>query len=109
MEGRVPAASGIPDAADGLVRAAALANPVGGGGRQDGLNGDMPDVRSLRIPLKYLANLLTAGNEEPVALALERMLAMRGYMRAKTVDGGRRAHRRQMSASPAAPSTRCTR
>jgi nitrate reductase beta subunit len=52
-----------------------------------GLNGDMPDVRSLRIPLRYLANLLTAGNEEPVALALERMLAMRGYMRAKTVDG----------------------
>ncbi|OYW41836.1 MAG: nitrate reductase subunit beta, partial [Azorhizobium sp. 12-66-6] len=43
--------------------------------------------RSLRIPLKYLANLLTAGNEEPVALALERMLAMRAYMRAKTVDG----------------------
>jgi nitrate reductase beta subunit len=52
-----------------------------------GVNGDMPDVRSLRIPLQYLANLLTAGSEEPVALALERMLAMRGYMRAKTVDG----------------------
>jgi nitrate reductase beta subunit len=47
----------------------------------------MPDVRSLRIPLRYLANLLTAGKEEPVALALERMLAMRAYMRAKTVDG----------------------
>jgi nitrate reductase beta subunit len=52
-----------------------------------GLDGDMPDVRSLRIPLRYLANLLTAGKEEPVALALERMLAMRGYMRAKNVDG----------------------
>ncbi len=47
----------------------------------------MPDVSSLRIPLRYLANLLTAGNEAPVALALERMLAMRAYMRAKTVDG----------------------
>ena len=47
----------------------------------------VPDVRSLRIPLKYLANLLTAGKEEPVALGLERMLAMRAYMRAKTVDG----------------------
>jgi nitrate reductase / nitrite oxidoreductase, beta subunit len=47
----------------------------------------MPDVRSLRIPLRYLANLLTAGDEAPVALALERMLAMRAYMRAKTVDG----------------------
>ena len=52
-----------------------------------GVDGDMPDVRSLRIPLRYLANLLTAGKEEPVALALERMLAMRAYMRAKTVDG----------------------
>jgi nitrate reductase beta subunit len=52
-----------------------------------GIDGEMPDVRSLRIPLRYLANLLTAGNEEPVAGALERMLAMRAYMRAKTIDG----------------------
>jgi nitrate reductase beta subunit len=52
-----------------------------------GHDGDMPDVRSLRIPLKYLANLLTAGDEEPIAGCLERMLAMRAYMRAKTVDG----------------------
>ena len=51
------------------------------------LDGDMPDVRSLRIPLKYLANMLTAGKEEPVALALERMMAMRAYMRAKTIEG----------------------
>ena len=52
-----------------------------------GMDGAMPDVRNLRIPLKYLANMLTAGDEEPVAHALERMLAMRAYMRAKTVDG----------------------
>jgi nitrate reductase beta subunit len=51
------------------------------------LENDMPDVRSLRIPLKYLANMLTAGKEEPVALALERMMAMRAYMRGRTVDG----------------------
>jgi nitrate reductase beta subunit len=50
-------------------------------------NNGMPDVRSLRIPMKYLANLLTAGDEEPVAACLERMLAMRAYMRAKTVEG----------------------
>jgi nitrate reductase beta subunit len=50
-------------------------------------DGAIPDVRSLRIPLRYLANLLTAGKEEPVALALERMLAMRAYMRGKTVAG----------------------
>ena len=52
-----------------------------------GMDGDMPDVRSLRIPVRYLANLLTAGKEEPVVSALERMLAMRSYMRAKTIDG----------------------
>ena len=47
----------------------------------------MPDVRSLRIPVKYLANLLTAGAEEPVVQALERMLAMRAYMRSKSIEG----------------------
>ena len=52
-----------------------------------GSDGAMPDVRSLRIPLRYLANMLTAGDEAPVATALERMLAMRAYMRAKTIDG----------------------
>ena len=48
---------------------------------------DMPDVKSLRIPVRYLANMLTAGDEAPVVTALERMLAMRAYMRSKTIDG----------------------
>jgi len=52
-----------------------------------GHDGEMPDVRNLRIPVRYLANLLTAGKEEPVVTGLERMLAMRAYMRAKTIDG----------------------
>jgi nitrate reductase beta subunit len=52
-----------------------------------GVDGEIPDVRSLRIPVRYLANLLTAGKEAPIVLALERMLGMRGYMRAKTIDG----------------------
>ena len=51
-----------------------------------GMNGMIPDVKSLRIPLSYLANLLTAGKEEPVQIALERMLAMRVFMRSKHVD-----------------------
>ncbi|TCZ57321.1 nitrate reductase subunit beta [Roseicella aquatilis] len=46
----------------------------------------LPDVKSLRIPVKYLANLLTAGHETPVILALQRMMAMRMHMRARTVD-----------------------
>jgi nitrate reductase / nitrite oxidoreductase, beta subunit len=50
-------------------------------------DGVMPDVKSLRIPVKYLANMLTAGEEGPIVSALERMLAMRAYMRAKTIDG----------------------
>ncbi|RYI01352.1 respiratory nitrate reductase beta chain, partial [Proteus mirabilis] len=41
----------------------------------------------LRIPVQYLANLLTAGDTQPVLLALKRMLAMRHYKRAETVDG----------------------
>jgi nitrate reductase / nitrite oxidoreductase, beta subunit len=48
---------------------------------------EMPDVRNLRIPLRYLANLLTAGDESAVAGALERMLAMRAFMRGRNVDG----------------------
>ncbi|HZP87641.1 MAG TPA: nitrate reductase subunit beta [Burkholderiales bacterium] len=48
--------------------------------------GQLPDVRSLRIPVRYLANLLTAGDEAPVIAALERMLAMRAYMRERHVD-----------------------
>jgi len=54
-----------------------------------GLNGEIPDVSQLRIPVKYLANLLTAGDTTPVVHALERMLAMRAYQRGKHVDGVR--------------------
>jgi nitrate reductase beta subunit len=54
---------------------------------QIGVNAGMPDVHSLRIPVRYLANLLTAGAEAPIVTALERMLAMRAYMRSKTVEG----------------------
>ena len=51
-----------------------------------GLNGAIPDVSKLRIPLRYLVNLVTAGEEYPVKFALERMLAMRACMRARHVD-----------------------
>jgi len=48
--------------------------------------GGIPDVRSLRIPVRYLANLLTAGDEEPVVRALERMLAMRAFYRGRQLE-----------------------
>jgi nitrate reductase beta subunit len=52
-----------------------------------GMNGMIPDVQSLRIPMRYLANLLTAGDEAPIVDALSRMLTMRAYKRAETVHG----------------------
>ncbi|VVH66168.1 Respiratory nitrate reductase beta chain (EC [uncultured Gammaproteobacteria bacterium] len=48
--------------------------------------GPIPNVEDLRIPVRYLANMLTAGNEEPIVLALKRMIAMRNFMRGKKVD-----------------------
>jgi len=54
---------------------------------QIGVNGQIPDVKQLRIPVQYLANMLTAGDVKPVERALERMLAMRAYQRGKHVDG----------------------
>jgi nitrate reductase beta subunit len=52
-----------------------------------GETGMFADVNDLKIPMKYLANLLTAGDEAPVASALRRMMAMRAHMREKTVEG----------------------
>lgn len=52
-----------------------------------GWDGELPDLSKLRIPMKYLANLLTAGDEQPVELALKRMMAMRAFMRNRHVDG----------------------
>ena len=87
LEGGAAASPGIPHVADGVVRAAAQSHHRRGQRRQVGTNGEIPDVNQLRIPVKYLANLLTAGDTAPVVRALERMLAMRAYQRAKHVDG----------------------
>ena len=46
-----------------------------------------PDrVERLRIPIRYLANLLAAGDEAPVRRALRRLLALRDYMRSLQVE-----------------------
>ena len=50
-------------------------------------DGVLPDIEALRIPVRYLANLLTAGAEAPIRIALRRLLAMRAYMRAIEVEG----------------------
>jgi nitrate reductase beta subunit len=62
-------------------------SPIQNAAAQGKIDGVIPDVTRLRIPVRYLANMLTAGKEEPVITALERMIAMREYMRARTVDG----------------------
>ena len=40
-----------------------------------------------RLPVKYLANLLAAGNEDEIRPVLLKMLAVRIYMRRKSVAG----------------------
>ncbi|MFE2867560.1 nitrate reductase subunit beta [Embleya sp. NPDC059259] len=43
-------------------------------------------IDTLRVPLEYLAELFTAGDTAPVRAALERLAAMRSYMRAINLD-----------------------
>lgn len=40
---------------------------------------------NMRIPLRYLANLFTAGDEAPVRRALEKLMALRRYMRTQRI------------------------
>jgi nitrate reductase beta subunit len=70
----IPPLSPIQEAAD----AGALATLEG-----------IPDVDSLRIPVRYLANLLTAGQEPPIRLTLRKLLALRAYMRRRSVENVR--------------------
>jgi nitrate reductase beta subunit len=43
-------------------------------------------IDRLRLPVKYLANLLAAGDEAPVRLALKRLMALRSFMRKTGVE-----------------------
>jgi nitrate reductase beta subunit len=47
---------------------------------------EMDTIDRMRIPVAYLANLLTAGDEVPVRQALRRLSAVRQFMRAKRVE-----------------------
>ena len=44
-------------------------------------------IDTLRIPIEYLAELFTAGEVGPVRAALQRLAAMRAYMRSKHYEG----------------------
>ncbi len=47
----------------------------------------LDELEKFRIPIKYLANLFAAGNEEEVKKSLLRQLAIRHYERSLRVDG----------------------
>jgi len=44
-----------------------------------------PAIDELRIPVQYLANILTAGDEDVIRLVLKRLAAMRSHMRRATL------------------------
>jgi nitrate reductase beta subunit len=46
-----------------------------------------PAIDAMRIPVDYLANLLSAGDSEVIRGVLRRLAAMRGYMRKREVLG----------------------
>jgi nitrate reductase / nitrite oxidoreductase, beta subunit len=52
-----------------------------------GPDGAIPLAGTMRLPVQYLANLLTAGEEAPIESALNRLIAMRSYMRSVNVEG----------------------
>ncbi len=47
----------------------------------------IPRLEEMRIPIKYLANMLAAGNEEEVKKALRKLIAIRVYRRSLRVEG----------------------
>jgi nitrate reductase beta subunit len=66
-------------------------SPIVSAAKEQGVNQNLfPLLDDMRIPIEYLANILTAGNTEAVKIALGKLLAMRTYMRSinmnKTVD-----------------------
>jgi nitrate reductase molybdenum cofactor assembly chaperone len=57
----------------------------------------------MRLPVQYLANLLTAGKQAPIVSALNRMIAMRSYQRSVHVEG--KADTRALEAAGISEST----
>lgn len=49
--------------------------------------GVLPSLEEFRIPIRYLARLLAAGDEGPVRKALARLLAVRAFRRSERVEG----------------------
>jgi nitrate reductase beta subunit len=59
-----------------------------GGGAYDMIGESLlPNLDEFRIPMQYLAGMLSAGNEGEVRKALERQLAVRAFRRSERVEG----------------------
>jgi len=58
-------------------------SPIVSVAKEQGVSQNLfPLLEEMRIPMEYLANILTAGNVKVVKSALGKLLAMRSYMRA---------------------------
>lgn len=81
------AASPVPYPAHAILCSALL--PVLSSTQEGGaqrLAGDLfSSLENARLPLRYMARMLSAGNEEIVTSTYKKMIAVRLYMRAKTV------------------------
>ena len=64
---------------------------VEGNGSEADPDDVFPAIDELRIPIQYLANLLSAGDEGVIRRVLKKLAAMRGYMREKDLSGIRDA------------------
>ncbi|WP_099157385.1 nitrate reductase subunit beta [Virgibacillus ndiopensis] len=60
-----------------------IMNVIEGKGSTADTEDIFPAIDQMRIPIEYLANLLTAGDTEQIRTVLKKMAVMRNYMRAK--------------------------
>src|SRR5699024_12863091 len=58
-------------------------NSIEGKESEPDTNDIFPAIDHMRIPIEYLANLLTAGDTNLVRTVLKKMAVMRSYMRAE--------------------------
>jgi nitrate reductase beta subunit len=64
-----------------------VTSAVEGEGAESDPDTVFPAIDALRIPIRYLANLLSAGDEDVIRSVLKRLAAMRSYMRERTISG----------------------